>query len=122
MAKVIKRITARHRTAAMLRARGYSYSQIAAEMGVTDTAVSLWMSTPAVKELIAQYQRRAVELAESILIDAVPEVARNQAKLALTAQSEHVQVQAGRDVLDRAGVRRPSAADEQGIVLRIHLD
>ena len=117
----IKKLNARHRTAAMLRARGETWERIAKELGVGLRTVYEWNRNEEFRALIDEYQRQAVDLAESILIDAVPAAAREMARLATEAGSERVRVAAGKEVLDRAGVGRPSRADEAGVVLKIVL-
>jgi len=107
--------------AAMLRARGEKWEDIAKELRVSVATLYRWQHLEPFREAIEAYQQEAVDLAESILVDAVPKVAQEMSRLATEANSEHVRVAAGREVLDRAGVGRPSRADEAGVVLKIVL-
>lgn len=122
MATVPKRLRARHKIAAMLRAQGRSWPEVAREVKVAVTTAQAWGTSDAFRGLVEQYRAKLIDEAEGILVDAVPRIAREIVTLAEGAESEAARVTAARDVLERAGVRRPSRADQAGTVLRIVVD
>jgi len=107
----------------MLRARGETWASIAKQLGVAEKTVYAWQQNAEFRRLVEQYQAQVVDLARSILIDAVPRTAQEVARLAVEAESEHVRVQAAREILDRAGVA-PPGGDRQhvGPVIMVQLN
>jgi len=87
---------------------------------VNESTASAWGMAEPFQELVERLDREVIEVTEGVLVGAIVDAARELIRLATEAESEHVQLGAPCEALQRAGAG-PSRADEVGVVLRFQL-
>lgn len=104
-----------------LRLEGVTVDACAARLSIDRATAYRWLTRPDVKAALAEGQAAGRDVAAGILAGLAPRAADVLGEL-LDAEDPHVRVRAAREILDRVGIVRPPALEEDETTIAVSDD